>query len=223
MRILILILMFWFVIIVGPYRPSSIWVCACRNRVPMQMYSSSLTQCWMIAVSANDTSLAANHFRWPQRKHWNCARTSSAHSSSPYFCNFFDFYLRHSAVIITLKLFPFFGRCVLAVNVMFVIIGSIYTSVVTGIDAKAKAAAHSRIVNSNANQNGGSNHHNSASVTVNMDTDTNQSRPAPAKCAWKRYPIVDRFFSCFSLSKNSSIITTDYLGSDSIEVIHGMR
>lgn len=34
---------------------------------------------------------------------------------------------------------------------------------------------------------------------------------------------VDRFFSCFCIVKNSEIITTDALGTDSIEVIHGMR
>lgn len=35
--------------------------------------------------------------------------------------------------------------------------------------------------------------------------------------------LVDRFFSCFCIVKNSEIITTDSLGTDSIEVIHGMR
>lgn len=39
----------------------------------------------------------------------------------------------------------------------------------------------------------------------------------------KRSSIVDRFFACFCIVKNSTIITTDSLGTDSIEVIHGMR
>lgn len=39
----------------------------------------------------------------------------------------------------------------------------------------------------------------------------------------KRNMFIDRFFACYSISKNSSIITTNNLGSDSIEVIHGMR
>lgn len=34
---------------------------------------------------------------------------------------------------------------------------------------------------------------------------------------------IDRFFSCFCIVKNSEIITTESLGTDSIEVIHGMR
>lgn len=34
---------------------------------------------------------------------------------------------------------------------------------------------------------------------------------------------IERFFSCFCIVKNSEIITTDSLGTDSIEVIHGMR
>lgn len=112
-----------------------------------------------------------------------------------------------------------FGRWALAVNLIFVIIGSIYTSVVMRMDAKAKTVAHSRIINGTiANNN---NNINNVSITVNVDGDANQHRPA--KRVFKRLPIVDRFFSCFSLAKNSSIITTDYLGTESIEVIHGMR
>lgn len=34
---------------------------------------------------------------------------------------------------------------------------------------------------------------------------------------------VERFFSCFCVVKNSNIIMTESLGTDSIEVIHGMR
>lgn len=109
----------------------------------------------------------------------------------------------------------------LAVNLIFVIIGSIYTNIVTRIDAKAKAAVHSRIINGNANQS--SNNIVNTSITVNVNVDAELNRNHRSKFMFKRFAIVDRFFSCFSLSKNSSIITTDYLGSDSIEVIHGMR
>lgn len=34
---------------------------------------------------------------------------------------------------------------------------------------------------------------------------------------------IERFLSCFCIVRNSEIITTESLGTDSIEVIHGMR
>lgn len=107
----------------------------------------------------------------------------------------------------------------LAINVALVIAGSIYTHKVSQIDAQAKAVAHAKIVNGNLNGGGAT---VTAGVVVNVDNaELTHHRPAKFMC--KRLPIIDRFFSCFSMSKNSSIITTDYLGSDSIEVIHGMR
>lgn len=34
---------------------------------------------------------------------------------------------------------------------------------------------------------------------------------------------IERFFSCYCIVKNSEIITSESLGMDSIEVIHGIR
>lgn len=61
----------------------------------------------------------------------------------------------------------------------------------------------------NNNQNNGNN-------TVDLQRPRKQRHRINA-------PFIDRFFSCFSLTKNSAIITSNSLGGDSIEVIHGLR
>lgn len=65
-------------------------------------------------------------------------------------------------------------------------------------------------------------------VTVNVDMTTSAVAEAERKHKMnqrisRRNALIDRFFGCYSVTKNTSIITTNYLGSDSIEVIHGMR
>lgn len=57
----------------------------------------------------------------------------------------------------------------------------------------------------------------------NSDSNTTDSQLTKKQRHRKKSPLIDRFFSSFSMAKNSAIITTKFLGSDSIEVIHGMR
>lgn len=70
-----------------------------------------------------------------------------------------------------------------------------------------------------------SNHHikcSNINAVLNVDNATiftNQQAKKPKMVS----SLVDRFFSCFCILKNSEIITTNSLGTDSIEVIHGMR
>lgn len=101
-------------------------------------------------------------------------------------------------------------RCVLVLNLMFVIIGTFYTNHLNDEHTTKKSP------NPYASKGHAIKYSNGDPV---YHVEFNQQ----AEKIKKRSTFVDRFLSCFCLVKNSSIITTDALGSDSIEVIHGMR
>lgn len=107
----------------------------------------------------------------------------------------------------------YFHRCVCAINIIFVIIGSIYTNIKSRLYAAKKR-------NSAVKCNGHTIEMNNKQNNVNNTGDTQHTRKTRHR---PQTPFIDRFFSCFSMAKNSAIITTNSLGNDSIEVIHGMR
>lgn len=121
--------------------------------------------------------------------------------------------IKHISLKIIDILFHF--RCILVLNVVFVTVGSIYTYFSTrkinlnkpSSDLHTKNGNHIKCANINA--------------ILNVDNATIFSQQtSKAKIASS---FIERFFSCFCIVKNSEIITTDSLGTDSIEVIHGMR
>lgn len=110
-------------------------------------------------------------------------------------------------------------RCILVLNVVFVTIGSIYTNF-------AVKKPNGLNKPSGDTQNKGNNNHqikcHNVNAVLNVDNSimyenkqTNKTKIASS--------FIERFFACFCVVKNSEIITTDSLGTDSIEVIHGMR
>lgn len=115
-----------------------------------------------------------------------------------------------------------FFRCVLILNLVFVTVGSLYTN----LAAKKVAIEVKKVSADLANKTTGNNHHNNSSsnnvkcANINVDNAALFNQSNKAKIATS---FLERFFSCFCVVKNSEIITTEYLGSDSIEVIHGMR
>lgn len=108
------------------------------------------------------------------------------------------------------------ARSVLAVNFCLILASSVHT----------KCFARNSRTERNRNQSAADAANNN--VTVNVDVTSAAVAEAERKHKMnqrisRRNAFIDRFFGCFSVTKNSSIITTNYLGSDSIEVIHGMR
>lgn len=118
-------------------------------------------------------------------------------------------------------LFWFF-RCILSMNFILVIGGSIYTSVVASMcnsNEKLSELKQKAIANLNNNSIKCSNNND----VLNVEHASLKFIPQTNQMKLKSNSLLDRFFSCFCIFKNSSIITTDSLGTDSIEVIHGMR
>lgn len=64
---------------------------------------------------------------------------------------------------------------------------------------------------------------NNNNAVLNVEHSTTMYANQMTKKSLPRPSIIERFFQCYCVVKNSSIITTDSLGTDSIEVIHGMR
>lgn len=113
-------------------------------------------------------------------------------------------------------------RCMLAMNFIFVIGGSIYTSIASSMcnsNEKLSESKHKIISNGNNNSLKGS----SNNAVLNVEHTSTTFTPQINQMKLKPNSLLDRFMSCFCMFKNSSIITTEYLGTDSIEVIHGMR
>lgn len=107
-------------------------------------------------------------------------------------------------------------------NFIFVIGGSMYSSIVSSMrssDEKLPELKQKDIANDNNNSIKCSN--NNAVLNVEHTSTTFTSQTNQMKL--KPNSLLDRFMSCFCIFKNSSIITTVHLGTDSIEVIHGMR
>lgn len=106
-------------------------------------------------------------------------------------------------------------------NLIFVIIGSIYTNLISSKKQFSENPDfNNRIQGSNNNTMKCPNNN----AVLNVEHATTPTFNAPAdKMKTKSSSLLDRFFSCFCIVKNSSIITSDSLGTDSIEVIHGMR
>lgn len=104
-------------------------------------------------------------------------------------------------------------------NVVFVTIGSIYTNL-----ALKKKANLTKKNTSPDLTNKNNNHIKCPNINavLNVDNATlfNQQANNKTKIASS---LIERFFACFCVVKNSEIITTESLGTDSIEVIHGMR
>lgn len=101
-------------------------------------------------------------------------------------------------------------------NLIFVTLGSIYTNFSMVKINMSKVSTDLNKANSN--------HHikcSNINAVLNVDSATIFNQHANKTKIANSF--VDRFFSCFCIVKNSEIITTDALGTDSIEVIHGMR
>lgn len=64
------------------------------------------------------------------------------------------------------------------------------------------------------------NHIKCPNINLSVDSAMFSQQSSKTKIASS---FIERFLSCFCVVKNSEIITTESLGSDSIEVIHGMR
>lgn len=108
----------------------------------------------------------------------------------------------------------------LILNFCLILLSSVYTNFLTKHEKDHKQHRNQSSADTSNNNN--------ANVMVNVDTSMSATEEAERKRKInkrinRRNLFIDRFFACFSLSKNSSIITTNNLGSDSIEVIHGMR
>lgn len=112
-------------------------------------------------------------------------------------------------------------RCVLILNLVFVTVGSLYTNLATKMGATAMKKVSADLTNKTGSNNSNSNNNNNIKcANINVDNAALFNQTNKTKIATS---FLERFFSCFCVVKNSEIITTDYLGSDSIEVIHGMR
>lgn len=142
------------------------------------------------------------------------------------------------AKIIDLK--PIHFRCVLILNFVFVTVGSLYVNLATkerammvikklSADLPSKTGGNSSSTdNNNSNSNSNNNTNNTTdnnkcshiNAVLNVDNAALFNQTNKSKIA---ISFLDRFFSCFCIVKNSEIITTESLGTDSIEVIHGMR
>lgn len=110
------------------------------------------------------------------------------------------------------------SRCILVCNLILVIVGSIYTKKCARRQKeKCRSIEESTNVQRGNAANSHDNNNNSGAARMEQ-LNTIEPQKSP-----KSQLIVDQFFYCFCLSKNSSIITTDRLGSNSIEVIHGIR
>lgn len=110
-------------------------------------------------------------------------------------------------------------RCVLILNLVFVTVGSLYTN----LAAKKIATEVKKGSADLANKTSGNNSTNNTNIkcaNINVDNAAVYNQTSKTKIATS---FLERFFSCFCVVKNSEIITTESLGSDSIEVIHGMR
>lgn len=126
---------------------------------------------------------------------------------------------------------PFFQlilRFVLILNLCLILLASVYINFLP----KYKNYNNKYRNQSTTDPTSTSNNNVNANVIVNVVDMATNSVAAVAEAERKhkinkrinkRNMFIDRFFDCYSISKNSSIITTNNLGTDSIEVIHGMR
>lgn len=113
-------------------------------------------------------------------------------------------------------------RCFLVINFVLVIVGTTYFDYIK--DQRKKLPIKNFIDVIGINNNAGDTVNNNNVINVEMMSAVDvDDKLKGHKTPRKRESFIDRFSACFSLSKNSEIITTTYLGTDSIEVIHGMR
>lgn len=108
-------------------------------------------------------------------------------------------------------------RCILVLNVIFVTVGSIYMNFSVKKFNLSKTAADL------PNKNGNNNQIKCPNINAVLNVDNTAMFNQQVSKTKMANSFIDRFFSCFCIVKNSEIITTDSLGTDSIEVIHGMR
>ncbi|XP_055322373.1 nose resistant to fluoxetine protein 6-like isoform X2 [Sitodiplosis mosellana] len=107
--------------------------------------------------------------------------------------------------------------CIFMLNVVFVTIGSIY------MNFSVKEMKLSKAVADLPNKNGNNNQIKCANINAVLNVDNASMFNQQVNKTKMSNSFIDRFFSCFCIVKNSEIITTESLGTDSIEVIHGMR
>lgn len=119
----------------------------------------------------------------------------------------------------------------MASNLILVIVGTIYTHTKANQHAAKKCNSHQMDVNTinnninciAENENNNNNSIDNRAVHVDRPVRGTENSEKKLRVHQKHSSFVDRFFSCFCLSKNSAIITTNSLGTESIQVIHGMR
>ncbi|XP_031618020.1 nose resistant to fluoxetine protein 6-like [Contarinia nasturtii] len=105
---------------------------------------------------------------------------------------------------------------ILLLNLVLVTIGSIYMNLSLEKVIFNKPVADIDIKKANNNQIKCTN----INAVLNVDSALFNQQTNKTK---RTNSIIERFLSCFCIVKNSEIITTESLGTDSIEVIHGMR
>lgn len=104
-------------------------------------------------------------------------------------------------------------------NLVFVTVGSLYTNLATKKEVMEVKKVSVDLANKTISNSSSSNNVKCANINLdNAALFNNQANKVKIATSF-----LERFFSCFCIVKNSEIITTESLGSDSIEVIHGMR
>lgn len=203
------------------FRLCCMLVFVCRNLVQMKMLTDWWIPCW-IAKSLAKNTIWMNNFPLLRAKPSNYVTTFSVQWWWTFFCTlYFKFYVNYvNRINLNVCLFHnlwecyLYFRCILVLNLVFVTIGSIYMNFSSPKTDFNKSVPD--IKKTNNNQIKCSN----INAVLNVDNAMFNQQVNKTK---RKNSIVERFFSCFCVVKNSEIITTESLGTDSIEVIHGMR